>query len=97
MLLPPVIIKSTHVHMVILQNADTGTTCVTFTDTTVLVPVLDPRNQCTLVPIPVPVFEQYGTFVLYYFLLTPVINFAAVLQIFLHITIRANAYYSLLS
>ena len=48
-------------------NADT---VVTATDTVVVL-VLDPRYQCTLVPILVPVFEQYGTFVLHYFLPIP--------------------------
>ena len=54
-------------------NADTGTVRVMATDT-VLVLVLDPRYQCTVVPISVPVFEQYSTFVLHYFLLIPYIQ-----------------------
>ena len=47
-------------------NVDTGTARVTVTDT-VLVPLLDPRCQYTLMPILVQVFEQYGTFVLHDF------------------------------
>ena len=38
-------------------NADTRTACVTATDA-MLVPLLDPKYQCTLIPTSVPVFEQ---------------------------------------